>query len=186
MPLNASLERMENNQFNLTVPPVKFFNLEVSPMVYCDVLQTDDSVVITSEKVVLSGSPYVVGLNGCFKINILSTFNWKDTAEKRSILTDSRIYVRVDPPPPFKFFPRRVLETTGSLAMSIALNQIGNSFVESLAKDYDRWATDGDYRTTRALGTCEVFKHNILIVLYYFAQYSSYRAYILIFFIHRI
>jgi hypothetical protein len=48
MPLDATLERMHTTVFNLTVPPVKFFHLEVSPMLVCDVIQDDSSVVIRS------------------------------------------------------------------------------------------------------------------------------------------
>jgi hypothetical protein len=44
MPLNASLERIVGSQFNLTVPPVRFFHLDVSPSLICEVTQTEDSV----------------------------------------------------------------------------------------------------------------------------------------------
>lgn len=49
MPLDATLERMHTTVFNLTVPPVKFFHLEVSPMLVCEVTQDDNSVVIKSK-----------------------------------------------------------------------------------------------------------------------------------------
>lgn len=150
MPLNASLERMSNNQFNMTVPPVRFFNLDVSPMLICDVVQTATSVKITSDTCVLRGSPYVVGLNGCFKINVSTKFTWSDTDEKKTIISNSQIFVEVDPPRPFKYFGKTILESTGTLAMSIALRQIENAFVQSLARDYSRWATDSTYRLSRA------------------------------------
>jgi hypothetical protein len=66
------------------------------------------------------------------------------------ILSNSHIYVEVDPPPPFKFFPKKVLTSTGNLAMSIALKQIENAFVQSLSRDYERWATDKEYRMLRS------------------------------------
>lgn len=150
MPLNATLERMANNQFNLTVPPVRFFHLDVSPVLICDVTQTADSVQIASKQCILRGSNYVVGLNGCYNINVVTKFQWTDTAEKRSIQSSSKIYVEVDPPKPFKYFGKTILESTGSLAMSIALRQIENAFVQSLAKDYERWANDAQYRQARA------------------------------------
>eukprot|EP01031_Cornospumella_fuschlensis_P031806 gene31806-38449_t len=112
MPLNASLERLGGSLFNLTVPPVRFFHLDVSPMLFCEVTQTPDAVSITSSQCVLRGSPYVVGLNGCYKIDIRSSFRWKDTPEYRAICSESRIHVLVDPPSPFKFFGKRVLEST--------------------------------------------------------------------------
>ena len=50
MPLNAKLQRLNDNFFNLTVPPVTFFNLQVSPTVQCIVSQTQDAVVIESDR----------------------------------------------------------------------------------------------------------------------------------------
>jgi hypothetical protein len=79
MPLNATLERMgdlDSNKFNLTVPPVRFFNLVVSPMLICTVKQTDHSVNIESTECVLRGSPYVEGLNGCFRFTVNTIFSW--------------------------------------------------------------------------------------------------------------
>ena len=43
MPLNATLQRMggsDSTMFNLTVPPVTFFQLSVSPMMFCYVTQS--------------------------------------------------------------------------------------------------------------------------------------------------
>jgi len=155
MPLDATLTRVEGNLFRLIVPPVRFFNLDVSPCVSCEVTQDNEAVIIESSSVVLSGSKYVVGLNGCYNIKIKTVFGWVDNAEKQSILSSSKIYVEVDPPPPFKYFNRRLLETTGTLAMSIALRQIENAFVSSLATDYERWAVDENYRMERA-ASCAV------------------------------
>ena len=51
---------------------------------------------------------------------------------------------------------KRVLEATGNLAMTIALRNIENEFVNNLAKNYELWAADGNYRATRANGVCVV------------------------------
>lgn len=150
MPLDATLVRIQNNRFNLTVPPVRFFTLSVSPMLYCDVRQTNSTVEITSTECILRGSQYVTGLNNCFKFSVKTVFTWTDTPIRKAIQSKSIINVLVDPPPPFKYFGKSVLENTGTLAMRIALRQIENAFVQSLAKDYQHWATDKDYRMTRA------------------------------------
>ena len=78
----------------------------------------------------LRGSPSVTALNGCYKIDIKTVFKWQDTAVKKCIQSSSRIYVEVDPPYPFRLFGKSILESTGSLAMSIALRQIENAFVQ--------------------------------------------------------
>lgn len=115
MPLDAVLERDRSpesndcpNRFILTVPPgkadsihpalrplipfvtVRFFNLDVSPRLVCNVVQTDDSVVIRSNECVLRGSPFVESLNGCFKIDIKTVFKWKDAVDAKSILSTSK------------------------------------------------------------------------------------------------
>ena len=165
MPLNATLQRMgssDSTVFNLTVPPVTFFQLSVSPMLFCHVTQSEESVRIQSSSCILRGSPYVESLNGCFEININTVFSWVDTEEKRSLCSKSDIFVQVDPPRPFKYFGKTILEATGSLAMSIALNQIENAFVKSLVKDYERWVTDAEYRVSRENG-CEVLSSSCTI-----------------------
>jgi hypothetical protein len=172
MPLDATLERMKpdnvlkfltnnndttydltnpipNNYFNLTVPPVRFFTLDVSPSLVCRVKQSDDEIIIESDSCTLYGSPYVESLNGCYKIAIKTTFRWLDSSTYRAIKSKSSIKVDVDPPPPFKFFAKSLLEKTGTLAMSIALRQIENAFVQSLSKDYEKWAIDSEYRLAR-------------------------------------
>jgi len=177
MPLDATLERMKpdnvmkflsnqnkdligyndltknptipNNYFNLTVPPVRFFTLDVSPSLVCRVKQSDDEIIIESDSCTLYGSPYVESLNGCYKIQIKTIFTWLDSITYRAIKSKSTIVVDVDPPPPFKYFAKSLLEKTGTLAMSIALRQIENAFVQSLSKDYEKWALDNEYRIER-------------------------------------
>jgi len=114
--------------------------------------------------VILGGSPFVENLNGCYKIKIKTVFKWEDDEDrlsqsikqslssstgngngmpklpKKQIYSKSAINVQVDPPPPFKYFGKRLLESTGTLAMGIALRQIENAFVTNLATDYNRWA----------------------------------------------
>jgi DNA-binding transcriptional MerR regulator len=71
----------------------------------------------------------------------------------------------VDPPAPFKYFSRKILESTGSLAMSVALRQIENAFVQALARDYANWACDGDYRRQRAsMGNADVISTTAISV----------------------
>jgi hypothetical protein len=144
-----STDAIPNNYFNLTVPPVRFFTLDVSPSLVCKVTQADDMITIESDSCTLYGSPYVESLNGCYKIQIKTIFTWLDSVTYRAIKSKSSIKVDVDPPPPFKYFAKSLLEKTGTLAMSIALKQIENAFVQSLTKDYEKWALDSEYRLGR-------------------------------------
>lgn len=78
MPLDATLERIDGAKFNMTVPPVRFFTLDVSPTIICDVGQSNEFVTIESSDCTLRGSPYVEALNGCYRLKISSTFTWFD------------------------------------------------------------------------------------------------------------
>lgn len=166
LPLDAHLERINtpssssNNLFALTVPPVSFFHLSVSPKVYCNVTQDFNSVVIESNECILSGSPYVESLNGCYKFHIRTVFKWEDRPGHKVISSTSKLHVAVDPPPPFDRIPRPILERTGALAMNTAINIIEREFVKSLSLDYRNWATNARYRQARALyggSNCDAF-----------------------------
>ena len=153
IPLSATLERIEGNEFLLTVPKVRFFAISVIPYVTAYVSQNQDSVVIESAKVVLKGSPQVERLNGCYDIHVRTEFRWVDNLEsggRPKITSSSKIKVGVNPPSPFKHLPRVVLENTGNLAMKLALDQIEGAFLKALGADYDRWANDAEYRLMRA------------------------------------
>jgi hypothetical protein len=49
---------------------------------------------------------------------------------RKVISSKTTIGLEVDPPAPFKYFGKSILETTGRLALSIALSEIGNAFVK--------------------------------------------------------
>ena len=149
MPLHAHLARLNSNLFQLTVPPVTFFHLQVCPTVYCNVTQNHTAVIIQSDKCNLEGSSYVRSLNSCFRFSIRTVFTWVDRPADQHILSSSDLFVEVDPPPPFASVPVPILEKTGQLAMTAAISFIEGEFIKSLAKDYARWATDEKYRLLR-------------------------------------
>ena len=43
-----------------------------------------------------------------------------------------------------------MLERTGNAAMKLSMKYIQGNFVDNLAKDYEKWATDLEYRNYRA------------------------------------
>lgn len=151
MPLNAHLERLDISLFVLTIPPVNFFHLQVSPSAYCNVTQNNTAVIIESDMCILDGSPYVKSLNGCFKFNLKTVFQWTEEDNLKIIHSTSNLHVEVDPPPPFSRISRPLLRRTGYIAMNTAISYIQREFVKSLSTDFAHWANDPLYRTTRAL-----------------------------------
>ena len=91
MPLNSSLTRIKGtgNQFRLVVPPISL-NLpgiplvEVSPLVFAQVLVDSNEVSISSHSCIIEGSELIENLNINdlfeFQVNILLTWNDNDDA----------------------------------------------------------------------------------------------------------
>jgi len=67
-----------------------------------------------------------------------------------SITVTTSIDVDVDVPRPFSSIPKFVIERTGNAAMKLSLKYIQANFARNLAQDYEKWATDGEYRRYRA------------------------------------
>ena len=66
-----------------------------------------------------------------------------------SIVAKSEIEIGLDPPGPFAFVPRQILEAVGNRAIGITLGTLQSNFMKSLGKDFERWASDEDYRAQR-------------------------------------
>jgi hypothetical protein len=152
MPLNAKLSRI-NDDFLLTVPPIKFFSLQVQPIVTARVTLQQNQVLISSRKCRINslgdGPSYIdnVKLNDRFQFQALCTLSCD--ANANTIMADTQITVDVDAPPPFSKIPTRILEATGNKAMQLSMNYIVQSFLKGLSEDYCRWASDAQYREMR-------------------------------------
>ena len=62
----------------------------------------------------------------------------------------TEIGVGVDPPGPFKKFPRSLTQNVGDAVLGFTLREIEKTFLRGLARDYERWCSDADYRHQRA------------------------------------
>ena len=62
----------------------------------------------------------------------------------------TEIGVGVDPPGPFKKFPRSVTQSVGDAVLGFTLREIEKAFLRGLARDYERWSSDAEYRHQRA------------------------------------
>lgn len=150
MPLAAKLERIQGNRFSLTVPPIKIFSLELLPTMYAKVLQTNSTVVIESEELILAGTRFVESLNGYFDFKARSEFTWTDRPEEKEIVSKSHVEIWADPPAPFRYFPQSLLEGTGNFVMQLAVDQVQGAFLRALGKDFEKWALSDSYRWQRS------------------------------------
>jgi len=86
MPLNSKLSRLESNnhenKFLLQVPPIRFWNLQIHPLVTAQVVLESDKVHITSNQCLLQSpeESYIerVRLNERFDFSVSCTLTWKD------------------------------------------------------------------------------------------------------------
>ena len=214
---NANEEDGAGEEFELVVPTITFFNLSLQPVVYASVYPQQNKVIISSDKCLLRGSPFIekVKLNDRFDFNVCCTLTWEDTLvasqssldnaggkdghevgtttqfndmtlemqqthdannlsefmknkdnnndvhgkttqqqqqqqRQCSITAETTIHVDVNVPRPFNSLPKIVLEKTGSTAMQLSMKYIQGNFVANLANDYEKWATDLEYRLFRA------------------------------------
>jgi len=82
-----------------------------------------------------------------------------------SISAETIIKIDVDVPRPFSALPKMALEKTANAAVGITPKYIQSNFVENLATDYKKWASDVEYRNHRAsLSKMEVEDENQLLV----------------------
>lgn len=195
MPLGSSLTRVGRNNINfrqtdgtgertstfeelfkLEVPTITFFSLSLQPVVYAKVQPQSNSVVISSNKCILHGSPFIekVKLNDRFIFDVRCTLTWRDSlcnertsgyaseqylneadvsptmSDPCTISAETIIDVDVNVPRPFSSIPKPILQRTGNAAMKLSMKYIQRNFVENLAKDYEKWASDIEYRRFRA------------------------------------
>lgn len=61
------------------------------------------------------------------------------------------IGVGVDPPGAFAVLPRSLTQRVGDTVLGTTLKVLQKVFIDGLAKDYERWAADDDYRMNRSL-----------------------------------
>lgn len=165
MPLNSSLERIHgtNDHFTLKVPPIKiqspapalqntFPSVEIRPVLTAQVTVEKDFVSIVSHScnIDVDGSTWIrdLNINDYFDFQVNIRLTWKESSSS-TITADSKIQVDLDPPGAFKMFPNSILEAIGSRAIQMTLGALQKNFMKSLAMDYEKWATDKEYRKER-------------------------------------
>lgn len=154
LPNNAKLERINGGNFRLKVQELQFLNVWVRPLCEAKVDVTKEGVIIEVTKCVLEGSPEVkrLDINSRFEVSMKVVLSAKeDSRGLRSVMVGrSELNVWVDPPSIFRtLFPKRLMESTGNSVLRTSLNALQTTFLKGLALDYDKWASDPEYRKTR-------------------------------------
>jgi hypothetical protein len=156
LPNNAKLEKQSENLFSLRVPELQIFNVWLRPHVVTSVDVTPDGVMIEAQQCRLDGSPEVqrLKINDLFELSVKVVLAGRqDPRGLRSVIVcNSEISVWVDPPPIFRMmFPKPIMTETGNAVVRSTLRLLQQTFLQGLASDYNRWATDAMYRAERQL-----------------------------------
>ena len=154
LPNNAKLEKKDEQHFTLLVPELQIFNVWLRPHVLSRVDVTPAGVIIEAVECRLDGSPEVerLKLNDVFEISVkVQLQGQEDPRGLRNMMTcNSEITVWVDPPQIFRaLFPKPLMLETGNAVVRSTLRLLQTTFLQGLASDYNRWATDAEYRQAR-------------------------------------
>jgi Protein of unknown function (DUF1997) len=172
------IESLGGNKFRLRVPRVKLFSLWIEPTVDISVLSANSQnprVLLTSESCHLIGSELIqkMQLDKRFVLNFSTELTWETTSNtpkiessngstsngstkpenslpESQITGDLELEVFTEVIPPFQMLPRSVLEGTCNAVLRSLMKTLLPKFMQKLANDYEKWATDSEYRHGRA------------------------------------
>lgn len=162
LPLGARLQRAELNAetfvedaassdlFQLTVPPLRFFSLEVEPTVFVRVRVEADRVCLSVAGARVDGAfAESLNLNERFCLTGETFFTADgivDGGEHQSIVAETTLWLSIDPPPPFSRLPARLLHAVGQGVVCRVLVLLQRVFLAALAEDFRKWAASGGER----------------------------------------
>jgi len=154
LPNNAKLEKLDEEHFALRVPEIQIFNVWLRPYVVSTVQVTEEGVLIEAQEAKIEGSPEVdrLELNSktAFSIKVVLKGQEDPRGLRSMLVATTEVNVWVDPPPIFRaMFPKRLMYETGNSVLRTSLNLLQNTFLQGLARDYNRWAVDQAYRHSR-------------------------------------
>merc|ERR1712107_260495 len=149
MPIGASLEHVGPNPdvageeiFEMKVPPLNFPGVfEIQPIASCIVRSTPKAIQIEGRTVRVTGAGEDVMKDTQF--SMLVEFTWADTPSKQEVIFTGSIKFGMPPIPADKgTIAKEAFETVGSGAMDLSMNILASGLAQSLAEDYDRWASE--------------------------------------------
>jgi len=149
-----SIKPIADERFSLQVPQITLFDLGVAPLVEVKVTTRENGVELVAGQCKLNGSPRVerLDLDTRFCMSWVTDLKWEagGAGGMGSIYADARLDVWCEQVPPFNLMPRPVLEGTCNAVLSATSSLLLPVFLRRLAADYQKWATDANYRESRA------------------------------------
>jgi len=158
------------------------FNEWIQPNVVAEVKVSEDRVHILTKECSMTASELISGLQLDRKWYMVfeSTLTWTDNIgdsdkEMRGLsrlgveqgsnyglmIGRSRVDVWCEVAQGLLFMPRDVLQNACNLAMHTLMQSLLPIFMNQLSADYDKWATNKEYREERTSWNMDRFKHKI-------------------------
>ena len=143
---------IEANRFLLTVPRQTFFSLWLEPEVEISVVNLGQKIVLQAERCRIKGSDLVenMQLDSRFALRFVTELTWQSDGQVGYIDAKLNSSVWCEVIPPFNLMPREILVSSCNVVMNALVGSLLPMFCSRLAKDYDKWATNAQYRMTRA------------------------------------
>ncbi|XP_057441626.1 uncharacterized protein LOC130733184 [Lotus japonicus] len=151
------IERVNEDTFRCYVYRIKFFTLEVCPVLLVKVEEQPDGCCIKLLSCKLEGSPVVAAQNEKFDaimVNRISCDSDSDKSLMQQITSDTVIEVSIDLPFAFQAIPKQAMESAGTQVLDQILKIMLPRFMSQLVKDYEAWASGDTSR--QPLGTGEI------------------------------
>lgn len=156
LPAGASLRPLgPADTFELVVPELKLFTIWLRPV--CEVTVEKDPtrprLVLQSRGVEIRGSEVLdqFGINDRVDLDVRCELEWTAPAAdgRPRLRCRSSMRMWLDTPPQFALMPRGALQGAGDSGLGASLRLLVQGFVQNMARDYGRWASDRQFRGLR-------------------------------------
>ncbi|GJP38883.1 hypothetical protein CLOM_g23291 [Closterium sp. NIES-68] len=151
------IERVDGSTFRCYAHRVKFFTVEVCPVLLVRVDEEADGCTIRLLSATLDGSPIVKEQNKKFRASMVNRVRWApdpSSPSSRLIMSHTTLQSSVEVPTAFRVIPRDVIESAGNKLLEQILKVAVPRFLDQLKKDYAAWAAGDTSR--KPLGTGEL------------------------------
>ena len=155
-----NVTRLGDGSFEFRAPKMSFLGVWVLPTVNVrvDIEENPPRVVLRANECRVAGSALVerLGISDKLGLEVETTMEWRvwegDSAEgdvEGGIEAWTRLEVWSDIVAPFSALPKRALEASCNAVLRPVVRTLLKTFVRRLGQDYEKWASDPEYRAAR-------------------------------------
>lgn len=151
------IERVDANTFRCYAQCLKFFTVEIRPVLLVRVEEEADGCTIRLISATLDGSPIIVKQNKKFRASMVNRVRWTPNPADPStclIMSETTLKSSVAIPSAFRIIPRDAIQSSGNKLLQQVLRVAVPRFLAQLKKDYFAWASGDSSR--KPLGTGEL------------------------------